>query len=130
MGADVSGGPTAKDLALIFYGRLHLKLAGPRLPFIVDTWTSVFQDMIDDKTILPVDLHEKHEIEFTGTGWVMQHPLLDRLNGRLFDCDYNQVADEQYREGPPEQVIEAGPSRWNCELSDDGEFLRLLERLS
>lgn len=28
-----------------------------------------------------------HEIEFNSGGWVVGHPLSERLSGSLFDCD-------------------------------------------
>lgn len=36
----------------------------------------------------PIEFDTEHEIEFRNDGWTVQHPISERLDGSLFDCDF------------------------------------------
>jgi hypothetical protein len=58
----------------------------------------------------------RHVIEFRADGWTIQHPLSDRMGGRLlFDCPVNRAALEDLA-GPPLE----GLGRYYCHLSETG----------
>lgn len=43
--------------------------------------------------VIRLDPDERHQIQFTNDGWTIQHPLHERLDGSLFDCDLRWVPD-------------------------------------
>lgn len=54
---------------------------------------------------------EDHIVKVTEDGWVLKHPLTERLNGDLFDC--NLAAVIETLEGPPP---EHGPGEYRITL--------------
>jgi hypothetical protein len=36
----------------------------------------------------------EHVVKITADGWVLRHPITERLYGELFDCEYNDVLSE------------------------------------
>lgn len=87
---DLAGSDTADDAATAIID--HLRVHG-------------FAVVADDG-------EARHVVDFTDTGWTMQHPLACRSG--LFACPVN-VALDTYTAGPPP----AGPGRYPVELGAD-----------
>lgn len=113
---------TTGELARAFFESLP-DTAKP-MAWTPSAWAEAFQKLLDDLVIFPVDKDEKHVIRFDADGWVIQHPLIDRLTGTLFDCELNEVAHEQFRPGTHKHR-----GRWTCELDVGEGRVRLLEKL-
>lgn len=50
---------------------------------------------------LLADREIEHVVELGHTGFGVQHPLRERLDGALFECELHQLISEE--EGPPEE---------------------------
>lgn len=46
-------------------------------------------DLLRQESVLQGDAHfDDHLIEFRNDGWTVQHPVIERIDGTLFDCRF------------------------------------------
>lgn len=54
------------------------------------TWRSHLDTVKDLFTLLGAD-ETKHKIKVDGNDYTIEHPIIERLDGSLFDCDFNET---------------------------------------
>lgn len=94
--------------------------ADERLTRVDEDWIAVeaetFAQILEDANAyraLRVD-DDRHQVELRWDGWTLTHPMAERLDGDIFECDFNSAA-----------MIAPHPAegRFYCTVGEDGQIV-------